>query len=124
MRAVDSYPTNTYSSDRERDISVDGFARNRFSETSVLGRFLPVLTGCDFSTLARCYAEFNGRVRPRLCKNAWRNEIVGRLRCPKRVLRRFRRGVNAKPTPENVRLARFYTAWSRSGRKLSLQVQR
>jgi hypothetical protein len=32
---------------------------------STSGRFLPVVTVRDFSPLATCYVEFNGRVRPK-----------------------------------------------------------
>jgi hypothetical protein len=32
------------------------------------GRLLSVVTVCDFSTLATCYAEPNGRVRPKADK--------------------------------------------------------
>ena len=60
------------------------------------------------------------RSRPRLCKNTDENEIVGRLGCPNRVLRSFRRGSNGKSTPENVQVSRFYTAWAKSGRLVAL----
>jgi hypothetical protein len=31
---------------------------------SASGRWLSFVTVCDFLTLARCYAELNGRLRP------------------------------------------------------------
>jgi hypothetical protein len=37
---------------------------------SAVGRERPVVTVRDFSASATCYAALNGRVRPRLCKNA------------------------------------------------------
>jgi hypothetical protein len=38
---------------------------------NTIGRVLPVVTLCDFSVVATCYAQPNGRVRP---EEAFRNQ--------------------------------------------------
>jgi hypothetical protein len=47
---------------------------------SAMGRFLPVVTVWEFSYLATCYAEFNGRVRPGAVIHDLRNAGENRYR--------------------------------------------